>query len=118
MIGIGIHAFGFPCINEGFRLLAPASLEIDRQSISRKQVTHPIGKINVDKGTFIELQEIDRPSSVSSITQARSTRVASARCDRGVTDLTDPLPAACEASNVSAGSADGGLNITRVGEGQ
>src|SRR6185369_9270660 len=36
-------------------------------------------------------QEIDRPSSVSSITQARSTRVASAHCDRGVTDLTDPL---------------------------
>ena len=59
-----------------------------------------------------------RPSSVISITQARSTRVASARCDRGVTDITDPLPAACEASNVSAGSADGGLNITRVGEGQ
>jgi hypothetical protein len=58
MIGIGIHAFGFPRINEGFRLLALASLEIDRQSIPRKQVTHPIGKINVDKGTFIELQEI------------------------------------------------------------
>ena len=61
---------------------------------------------------------IDRPSSVSSITQARSTRGASARCERGVTDLTDPLPAACEASNVSAVSVDGGLNVTRVGDGQ
>jgi hypothetical protein len=58
MIGMGKHAFRFPCINEGFRLLALAFLEIVRQSISRKQVTHPIGKINVDKGTFIELREI------------------------------------------------------------
>jgi len=63
-------------------------------------------------------QAQDRPSSVSTITQSRATRVASARRDRGVTDLTDPLRAACEASNVSAGSVDGGLKITRVGDGQ